>query len=85
MGINWDWYLKNACILLEGDDKQFDWILERLKSNLGTKYIDLEEGSPDYLFAKYRHRIISIAYVKAALVLTHNDNGIDELPYRKRH
>ena len=81
MGIDWDWYLKNACILLEGDDKQFDWILERLKSNVGDKYIELEEDSPDYLFAKYRYRIISLAYVRAALVLTHHDEGIDEDEY----
>ena len=78
MAINWDWYLKNACILLEGDDKQFDYILGRLKSNAGNKYIDLEKDSPDYLFAKYRFRIISIAYLKAALILTHKDNGINE-------
>ena len=78
MAINWDWYLKNACILLEGDDKQFDYILGRLKSNLGNKYIKLEKDSPDYLFAKYRFRIISIAYLKVALILAHKDNGINE-------
>ncbi len=78
MAINWDWYLKNACILLEGDDKQFDYILGRLKSNVGNKYIELEKDSPDYLFAKYRFRIISIAYLKVALTLTHKDNDINE-------
>ncbi len=77
MAINWDWYLKNACILLEGDDKQFDYILGRLKSNLGNKYIELEKDSPDYLFAKYRFRVISIAYVKVALILAHKDNSIN--------
>ena len=78
MGINWDWYLKSACELLDADDKQFDVNLEGLKSDAGNKYIELEKDSPDYLFAKYRNRIISIAYIKAALFLTHNENGIDE-------
>ena len=78
MGINWDWYLKSACELFDADDKQFDVNLEGLKSDAGNKYIELEKDSPDYLFAKYRNRIISMAYVKAALFLTHNENGIDE-------
>ena len=52
---------------LAGDDKQFEWILGRLKSNLGDQFIDFDEDSPDYLFAKFRYRIISISYIKASL------------------
>ena len=36
MGINWDWYLKSACELLDADDKQFDVNLEGLKSDAGN-------------------------------------------------
>jgi hypothetical protein len=76
--INWEWYLQSACVLLEGDDKQFEWILGRLKVILGDKYINFDVDSSDYLFIKFRYRIISISYIKAALVLKHREEGIDE-------
>jgi len=79
--INWEWFLQSACVLLEGDDKQFEWIIGRLKVILGDQYINFNEDSADYLFSKYRYRVISISYIIAALILKHKDEDIDENEY----
>ena len=76
--IKWDWLLQNACSLIDGDDKQFDYILETLKVRLEDKYIDYRQDSPEYLFSKYRYRVISISYIVSVLVLKYKDIDFDE-------
>tara|TARA_B100000579_G_C22627226_1_gene754785 strand:+ start:68 stop:712 length:645 start_codon:yes stop_codon:yes gene_type:complete len=80
--IKWDWLLQNACSLIVGDDKQFDYIVETLKSRCVDIYIDHKKDSPKYLFSKYKYRVISISYIISVLVLKYKDIEIDEDKYQ---
>tara|TARA_A100001011_G_C14078577_1_gene743509 strand:+ start:108 stop:752 length:645 start_codon:yes stop_codon:yes gene_type:complete len=80
--IKWDWLLQNACSLVVGDDKQFDNIVETLKSRCEDVYIAHKKDSPEYLFSKYKYRVISISYIISVLVLKYKDIEIDEDKYQ---
>ena len=73
--IKWDWLLQNACSLIDGDDKQFDFILETLGSRFQDKFIDFKKDSPEYLYSKYKYRTISISYIVSVLALKLIEEG----------
>ena len=81
--IKWDWLLQNACSLIDGDDKQFDFILETLGSRFQDKFIDFKKDSPEYLYSKYKYRTISISYIVSVLALKYKDIDIDEDKYQE--
>ena len=81
--IKWNWLLQNACSLIDGDDKQFDYILETLKTSIDDKFIDFKHDSPEYLYAKYKYRVISISYIVAVLLIKYKDLEIDEDKYQE--
>ena len=56
--VDWNWWYQNACNMLKIDDDQLDKILDALNIQ--------DRESPEYLFAKYRYRLISIYYVITA-------------------
>jgi hypothetical protein len=63
--IDWNWWLQNACHMLKIDDDQLDKILEALNIQ--------DRESPEYLFTKYKYRLISIYYVITAAGLKLSD------------
>ena len=81
--IKWDWLLQNACSLIDGDDKQFDYILEIISSRFEDKFIDFKKDSSEYLYSKYKYRTISISYIVSVLALKYKDIDIDEDKYQE--
>ena len=80
--IKWEWLLQKACSLLDGDDKQFDYILEILKSRYPDKIIDIKKDSCEYLYSKYKYRVISTSYIVSVLFIKYKDLEIDENQYQ---
>lgn len=80
--IKWEWLLQNACSLLDGDDKQFDYILETLTPRFQDKIIDIKKDSSEYLYSKYKYRVISTSYIVSVLILKYKDLEIDENQYQ---
>ena len=68
--LDWDWYIQNACHMINLDDAQFNKIL------LDLDYNDL--NSPEYLFAKYKYRLITIYYVISAVGMKSEKVNDDE-------
>lgn len=63
--VDWNWWVQNACHMMNIDDDQLDKILEALNIQ--------DRKSPEYLFAKYKYRLISIYYVITAAGLKLSD------------
>ena len=81
--IKWEWLLQNACSLLDGDDKQFDYILETLTSRFQDKIIDIKKDSSEYLYSKYKYRVISTSYIVSVLIIKYKDLEIDENQFQE--